>query len=369
MKFADIPGLKDIKSTLIRAVKNNHVAHAQLFLGPKGSGNLAMALAYGAYLNCDNPQEEDICGECPSCSKFGKLVYPDLHFLFPVAGKIEENDRPKLMANWRAYLNELPYGSIQEWSAFNNIENKQPNISVDEVRKIIGTLAMKSFEGKYKIAILWLPEYMKAEPANALLKVLEEPTEKTIFLLVSNDIEKLMTTIISRTQLVKIPPFTDEEISTYLIDNCGISNEKALEIAPIADGDLQEAFRLMNDVQDINLPFFQQWFRNCFTKKFDDLTAQAEDFEKLGRESQKNLIQFGLAVVRESLMYNFGSQDAVRLPGAQKDFVKNFSKVVNENNIENITKHLTDAYYYVERNANAKLLFMDTSIKLASVLK
>ena len=371
MLFSEIIGLDETKQTLTKSVANNHVAHAQMFLGHNGSANLAMALAYATYLNCEDKGETDACGKCSSCSKMGKLIHPDLHFLFPVAGKIDDKGgaRAELMANWRGFVQELPYAGVQEWASFAGVDNKQLSISVDEVRDMIKDLSLKAFEGTYKVVIMWQPQMMAAAPANAMLKILEEPSAKTIFLLVVNDPEKVMTTVISRTQLVKIRSFSNEEIEKYLVERSGVEPKAASQIAHIADGNLQQAFSIMNDVKDDNLPIFQKWMRACFTRNYTDFVTMADEFHDLKREGQKGLFYFALTVLRDSLIMNYGHEGMVKLPEESLAFIKNFSKVVNEKNIEPIMKLINEAYYHIERNANDKLVFVDTSISIARVIK
>ena len=371
MLFADIIGLEDTKKTLANSVTSNHVAHAQLFLGSSGSANLAMALAYATYLNCEDKGATDACGKCASCSKMGKLVHPDLHFLFPVAGKIEEKGsaRAELMTNWRAFVQDTPYAGVLDWASFTGVDNKQMSISVDEVRDMIKDLSLKAFEGAYKIVIMWQPQMMAAAPANAMLKILEEPSAKTIFLLVVNDAEKIMTTIISRTQLIKIRSFTNEEINTYLVEKAGVESKHASQIAHIADGDLNQALSILNEVKNDNLPIFQKWMRYCFTKNYTEMVIMADEFHELKREGQKGLLYFALTVLRDALVMNYGHEGMIKLPEESLAFVKNFAKVVNQTNIEPIMTLLNEAYYHIERNANDKLVFVDTSIQIARVIK
>jgi DNA polymerase-3 subunit delta' len=371
MLFSEIIGLDDTKKILTNTVKNNHVAHAQMFLGSNGSANMAMALAYATYLNCENKGEHDACGQCPSCSKMSKLVHPDLHFLFPVAGKIDDKGgaRAELMSNWRGFVQEMPYAGVQEWASFAGVDNKQLSISVDEVRDMIKDLSLKAFEGTYKVVIMWQPQMMAAAPANAMLKILEEPSPKTIFILVVNEPDKIMTTIISRTQLVKIRSFSNNEIEKYLTERAGIEEKHATQIAHIADRNLQQAFSIMNEVKDDNLPIFQKWMRHCFTRNYTEIVLMADEFHELKREGQKGFLYFGLTVLRDALVMNYGHEGMIRLPEESLAFVKNFAKVVNESNIEPIMKLLNEAYYHIERNANDKLVFVDTSISIARVIK
>jgi len=371
--FSELPGLQRIRTTLIQSVKNNHIAHAQLFLGTPGSGNLALALAYATYINCENKVEDDACGVCPSCSKYNKLIHPDLHFAFPVTTTKNVAKDPLsnlLMKEWRSFVLQNPYGDINNWTNFIGSENKQPNISVEESRNIIKSLVLKSFEAEYKVLILWLPEFMNPSAANAILKILEEPPYKTIFLLVSNNSEKLLTTILSRTQLVNVPPFTDEEICKGLINTHKVEEKQAKRLAYLADGNFNEALRLMKETEEDNHQIFRDWMRSCFKKNnLVELVNWSEQFHALGKEAQKNLITYGLNILREALIFKYHGGKLLRLQDEDLKFIEGFSKILDNEKIERISKELNKAHYHLERNANAKILFLDISLYISSVLK
>ncbi len=371
MLFADIIGLKETKKTLVNAVKNNHVAHAQLFLGNEGGGNLALALAYAQYLNCTDKQETDSCGKCPSCIKYGKFSHPDQHFIFPTAGKVDKDDeRAKLYIEWRAFLTELPYGGTSEWGFFLGAENKQLSISVDEARSLMGRLSLKAYEGEYKTVIFWLPELLNLNAANALLKVLEEPPAKTIFLLVATDYEKILTTILSRCQMVKIPRFSDEELSQYLQKTFEIDAKKSHEIALLAEGNLVVANNLVNEVKDNNTAFFINWLRTCWKNDYLALNGMTDDFQKMGRELQKGFFAIGLGLMRECLVWRLSNSTSLnRVTDEELDFISKFGKIVTEEDIERITGELNTSFYHVERNANQRIVFLDTSLRVSRILR
>lgn len=261
MLFKDIPGLEETKKQLIQAVKNNHIAHAQLFLCKNGGANLPLALAYTTYLNCEQPLENDSCGSCSSCSKNAKIVHPDVHFVYPVSSTKNITGKDVVSTNflkeWRGFLLANPYGNVNQWMMAFGGENKQVNISKEESRQVIKRLSLKSFEGKYKVMIIWLPEYMNGASANAILKILEEPPERIIFLLVCNDDEQLLTTILSRTQIVKIRQFGDNEIMQLLVEQHEINETKAERLAHLADGNLNEAMTLIEGSEEDNHDLFR----------------------------------------------------------------------------------------------------------------
>lgn len=373
MRFRDIPGLEEVKNKLIEAVKVDHVAHAQLFLGAEGSANLPMALAFAAYLNCENKQENDACGECSSCTKQAKFIHPDVHFVFPTAAtpkiKREDATSEKFLKEWREYLLKSPYGNVSDWSFHFGWENKQLLIPRQESRNIITNLSLKAFEGKYKVMLIWLPELMNSNAANGILKVLEEPPAKTIFLMVSNDENKLLTTIRSRVQLMKIPSFTDEDILSTVNKIEGINAERAQEITYLAESNMREALHLVQGGQDAMGVQFKQWMRLCFTFDFQALVKMADEFQSGGKEFQKGLLNTGSKVMRDALIHQFEVSQLERIPDAEKDFVANFSKVFNTEKVAEVVPKLEEANYHIERNANPKILFLDLSLAIAQIAR
>jgi DNA polymerase III subunit delta' len=371
--FSQIPGLKETKRTLINSVKNNHIAHAQLFLGKEGSANLALALAYATYINCEDKKENDACGECPSCYKFNKLIHPDLHFVFPISTTKEIPKDPLsglFMKYWRTVIQENPYININNWGDTIGSENKQLSISVDESRNILKTLSLKSFEAEYKILILWLPEFMNASSANAILKILEEPPYKTIFLLVTNNSEKIITTILSRTQLINIRSFSDMEVTEYLMLKFQIEQKWAHQLAYLADGNINEAFRLNSEVEEDNHQMFRDWMRSCYKKNnVIELVEWSETFQKTGKEGQKSLLQYGLNTLRETFICQHTANNLLRLQEEELKFVEGFAKVLDAHKIEEISTKINETYYHLERNANAKIAFLDLSLYISSIIK
>jgi len=373
MRFADIPGLEQEKASLAATVESGQIAHAQLFNGKPGSANLAMALAYATLINCDNRQEGDACGTCPSCVKSSKFIHPDLHFAFPVSaakgktGKDVVSD--SFIQEWRAFLKEHPYGGPVEWSSVYGGEDKQLNISREESRNIFKALSLKAFEGRYKIMLVWLPEYFHPAAANALLKILEEPPENTLFLLVTNDYEQLISTILSRTQMVNIPAFRDKDIVSYLTGKNQLTEEKAMQLAHIASGNLNAAIQLIGETEDDSHDFFRTWMRLCYTGDLAGIVEKSEAYSRLKKISQKNLFQYGLNILRESLARNFIPSDVHRVFGKEQDFLDNFAKTLDYDVIQQLSAELNTAAYHLERNANPKILFTDTSLLIVEVFQ
>lgn len=371
MFFRNITGLAEIKKTLANAIDNNHIAHAQLFFGQEGSANMALAMAYISYLFCENKQNGDSCGECSSCRKTSKMIHPDVNYIFPVIKKESSGDDESKKGLSTAYIKEFrqlilqnPYSDLKNWMQAIDAENKQPIISAEESRNVVKTVSLQAFEGGYKVLLIWYPETMNQTASNALLKILEEPPAKTIFILVSNAPDRLLPTILSRTQLIKVRSFTNEEISEHLVQYNECEPTQANDLALIADGNLNEAFKVYNVTESSFQQFFRDWMRMCYKFNLVEIIKMGNEFQQLGREAQKNLIHYGITALRNSFVYGMGGEELVKVDSVNKDFIKGFSKAVNPKNIDGLFSNLNTAYYHIERNGNPKLIFLDTSIQL-----
>lgn len=373
MQFSEIPGLHEVKNTLINSVKNNHVAHAQLFAGVEGSAALPLALAYASYVNCLEKTETDSCGQCSSCSKYNKLIHPDLHIIFPVATnkKITKDPTSDLFfPDWREAFIANPFFTFNDWMELLDAENKQLIINVEESRTVVKKISMKAFEAEYKVVIIWLPETMRTEGANALLKSLEEPPAKTLFLLVTAKQERLLTTIISRTQRVQVRLFKDAEIKEYLINKKGIGEAQAKRVTYLADGNMHEAIQLLSSEDQNYEAKIRDWFRACFGSKLQDMMRLSEEFGSLPRELQKSLLQYGLGIFRDSLMFKEVGTDLLRVDEDSKDdMVQKFSQVIDFTKVMSLSQVLNDAHAEIERNINSKMVFMDTSFQMNKIFK
>ncbi|MFC2187458.1 ATP-binding protein [Fulvivirgaceae bacterium LMO-SS25] len=369
MQFSEIPGLQTEKEILIRSVQDAHLAHAQLFLGKPGSANLALAMAFATYLNCENPSETDSCGTCSACTKNAKAIHPDVQFVFPIANIAKDMMSHNYLPQWREFLKNSIYGDINTWNAVFGAQDKQFNIARAESYQITSNLSMKAYEGGYKILILWLPEYLHSSTANALLKILEEPPEKTIFLLVSTNLEKVLGTIQSRTQIFRIPAFSDQDVAHYLHSNMEVPQDKANDLAIMADGSISQALSLLEEGNEVATDFFIDWMRHCWEADFIALNQDMELFHKMGKESQKNLFNYGLYIFRESLLGNFSINSLQKSMGELNSFVQKFSAQMNLEKIQFLSDLFNEAHYHIERNAYAKLVFMDTSIDIAKTIR
>ena len=375
MTFAEIPNQAAVKKLLRQSVQRQHVAHAQLFRGQEGGAALALALAYAQFLNCEAraADAEDSCGHCQACIKTAKLAHPDLNFIVPVTTtKTVAKDAvsSKFMAEWRAFVLDNPYQGLNDWMQHIGAENKQGNISKDEAVQILKLVSLKAFEARFKIVILWLPELMHPAAANAVLKLLEEPPPATIFLLVAHAPEQLMPTIISRVQPVVVRPFSEDDITAYLRDEYQVPEAKARQVAQLAEGSLGAALASRDANADHDyFEFFTKWMRLSFGQKAADILKLSEEFQKLGRENQKEMLAYSLGLLRKVLLFGIDPKFVPHMANGEQQFVAGFAKFVTPRNADLLTKELTDAHYHIERNANAKMVFVDSSLRLGGFLR
>ena len=376
MLFSQIIGHEDIKKKLIQSVKENRIAHAQLFLGPEGTGKLALAIAYAQYINCTNKRENDSCGECPSCKKFNNLAHPDLHFVFPSTTNKTVTTSPEsdlFLTEWREYLESCDcYANLSNWYNALNVENKQGIINVRDASTIIRKLNLKTYESEYKVAIIWMAERLNIEAANKLLKLVEEPPEKTLFILVSENQEELLMTIRSRTVLMKIPKLSYNEVKDALAKKYNCNAETIHNAAVLSDGNWIMANSYIDNQDDEKVYFtcFQKWMRYCFKFSAPELIDFiANDIKPLGREKQKEFLAYGLNLFHNALFINNGLMNNVLLPEDEKAFLRNFAPFISNNNIDLITELFEESINQIERNGNASLIFLDDSFKIFNYFK
>lgn len=367
MLFKEVIGHKDIKQRLISSLQAGRISHAQLFAGDTGYGSLALALAFARYVLCTGEKKDDACGLCPSCKKMQKLIHPDLHFVFPVVRKTKTPVSDEYIDEWRKLLGQTLYFGLEEWYAAMGVEeNAQAAIYTEESGNILRKLNLKSFESDYKIMIFWLPEKMNLECANKLLKILEEPYEKTLFLLVSEHPEQLLNTIQSRTQRIHIPPLEKEEIKQQLIKEKGIREEKAEEYAHVASGSWYRALRLLNETEEqaFNQDKFVSLMRLCWERKMLPVNEWVNEIAGAGRERQKSFLAHALKMIRENFIKNFGKQELSYMTEREKNFSVKFSPYIHEGNVLSLSEEFEKAYNDISRNGNAKIVFTDLCIKV-----
>lgn len=373
MQFKDIVGHSELKQRLIQSVEEKRISHAQLFLGASGYGTLPLALAYAQYICCHNRQADDSCGTCPSCHKFGKLIHPDLHFAYPVNTSQKVSKDPvsdSYIVRWRELVTGNPYFDEQEWYEAIGIENKQGNIGKLEAELIMQKMSFKPYESDYKVMLIWLPERMNATAANKLLKLVEEPPQNTIFLMVSNKSDLIIKTILSRTQLIKIQPIEERVLAEKLAQQYSLSDHEAKVLARLSAGNYIEARRIVNQQDEENdyLESFTTLMRKAYANDILGLLAWVDDVARLGREQQKSFLAYCLKMIRENFILNL-KVDAVYITGSEREFSEKFSRFIHKGNVPDICAELNLAIAHIGQNGNAKIIFTDLALKIAWLLK
>ena len=379
MLFSDILGHEHIKNHLIRSASQGRIPHAQLFIGPEGTGTLAMAIAYAQYIVCQNTGSDN-AGENEACNlKFNHFGHPDLHFIYPTVSTEDVKSKPKsidFIQDWRQFILENPYGGLFDWYKMLGVQNKQGEIRVDDAAEILKSLALKSLEGSYKIMIIWMADKMNIAASNKLLKLLEEPTDKTVFILISENEEDIIQTIRSRCQVLRFNGLPESVIIEALISKENIDEKEAYKIAHQAQGNYNKALHILKEDNE-ELPFekwFGDWVRAAFKAKgnaaaIQELISWSEQIAGLGREAQKKFLNYCIDMFRQALLLNYQADSLVYMePTVEKFKLENFAPFVNGNNISEIFKELSDASYHIERNGNAKLILTDLSIKLTRLI-
>lgn len=375
MRFAEVAGHDELKLKLVETIRRDRVGHSQLFYGPEGNGALPMATAFAAYLLCENPGSEDSCGECSACKQVRHFNYPDLHFVYPVARKQKGSDKPvslDFIDDWAELMSEEKYFGLYRWLEKLGVENKQAQISVHESASILSRISLKSYSGGRKIMILWMPERLHPSAANKLLKLLEEPPEGSIFLLVSEDPEKLLTTITSRCQKTYIPKYTRRVIADYLETREELDQGAAGVIAKISDGNMAEALRLAEraDTYHNYALLFSTWVRNCYAVNMKHLIDWAEECGRFEREKIRDFLKFCSNAFRDSLRLNLLGEEEVSNVFREINFeLAKFAPFVHAKNTPGILSAIDDAAYDISRNVNPRLVLTDLSLSVAKNLR
>lgn len=373
MFFKNIIGQNAIKHRLLQSVKEGFIPHAQLFAGREGAGALPLALAYARYLHCTDRQDNDACGACPACLQFNKLSHPDLHFVFPIINKKGSKEAfcDDFLPEWRKFIAETPYGNLSDWLDKIAAENAQGMIYARESDEIRRKLNLKAYESDYKILIIWLPEKMHETAANKLLKLLEEPPEKTVFLLVAEEPDKLLATIRSRTQLLNIPPIADEELTQALTDRYNHSAGDIPLVVRLAKGSYAEAIRIIDatNENEAYLELFISIMRNSWTRNVQNMKAKSEQFASMSRDRQKGFLAYAQRMLRENFLYRLQTPEINYMNRKEVEFAVKFHPYVNENNLLDFMEELALAERHVEANVNPRMIFFDLSMKIAVLLK
>ena len=360
MQFSSVIGQKSLKEHLIDEVRNDKISHAQLFIGKPGYGVLPLALAFVQYLFCENKSESDSCGVCPACKKVKQLQHPDLHFSFPTVQAISKTSNGNLK-EWREQLIEQPYFDLNDWIHKTDVRERKPIIGVHESEEIIKKLSLRSYEGGYKVMIIWMAEEMNTSCANKLLKIIEEPPKNTLFILCVDSQESMLATIISRCQLVKVPRVSLDEMSMHLRETKQINLNQADSVAARVDGDFLEVIEFLGDhiEQDANREQFIQLMRVCYKKNVLDMMVWSEDIAKSSREQQKIFLKYALHMFRQSMLRNYTEDALTKVSDEENAFLDKFSRFISGNNVFDFMKTFNEAHYHIERNANPKILFMN----------
>jgi DNA polymerase-3 subunit delta' len=370
MRFQDIPGLQQTKKQLSQSVLNEHIAHAQLFHGPMGGAQLAMAMAFTSFLFCTNRQGEDSCGTCPSCQKVHKGIHPDIVYLFPsvTTKKIKEAESDVFLPEWRNFITGGLFRVLPEWLAAMGAEgNKQGNIPVEETRKLLGKISLKPFEAPFKVVIIWNPESLNLSSGNALLKTLEEPPSDTLFLLVCSDAQKLLTTILSRTQRIAIQAVDEASLAEFLVKETGTNLENAQNLAISCEGNIAWALDKSKSENLSTSTWFADWMRAVYQKNLSKLVGLADQFDGLAKEDQKSLLEYALHIFRQCLYQISEAPTLIKALEKEKAFIANFSKTLNRQSIEKISEKVSTAHYHLERNGRAKMIHLDLSLQIIRI--
>ncbi len=368
MFFKDVIGQEEIKQRLIQEVSEGRIPHAQLFCGPEGVGAFPLALAYARYICCTNRTGTDACGTCPSCVKLDKLVHPDVHFVFPVVKTARCDDYIK---EWRRLVLANPYFNLNHWLGEIDAENAQAVIYTKESDEITKKLSLKSSEGGFKITLIWLPEKMQLPCANKLLKLLEEPPAQTLFLLISEQPEMILQTIQSRTQRINIRKIDEASIARMLQLKYGVLPADSASIAHLANGNVIKALETihLNEENKLFFDLFVSLMRLSYQRKIKEMKQWSEQVAGLGRERQKNLLDYCQRMVRENFIYNLHRQELNYMTADEQNFAVRFAPFINERNVMGLMDELTEAQAHIEQNVNAKMVFFDFALKMIVLLK
>jgi len=391
MQFSKIINQQAVKQQLVELIQHNRLSHALLFLSKEGTGALSLAFALAQYLTCEraNPKSQktnsnislseltthdsrlttDSCGICPSCLKASQLVHPDIHYSYPVVTK--KTGTPPLSidyaAEWREFIKLSPYGNVYDWLQFIGAENKQGNITANECNDIIRKLSLKSFESEYKILIMWMPEYLGAE-GNKLLKLIEEPPPNTLFILVAENETLLLPTIVSRCQMIKIPALETSDIEKALMERNNTDAVKARQVAATAEGNYREALQLLQHAEEDWQSLLRDWLNSIIKTGPISQTKWVEEISRLGREKQKQFLRYFNHLLEQSIRSKVMGSN-VWLPDNEKDFTDRLNRLADISQQQAIIEELDRATYYIERNANTKILFHALTIKLYHIIQ
>ena len=377
MRFSEVIGLEKTKEELIKGIKHNRTAHAQLFYGSKGSGQLALAVAYARRLNCQCTEKKNSCNNCPSSLKFSKLIHPDLHIIFPIirTSSTDNKTSDDFICDWREQFLKNPYFSLSNWLShykekfLEKIADKKKEAIIysHQIKELNRKLTLKVYEAKYRVVIIWMPEKMNIKAANKFLKLLEEPPNKTILLLVSEDKGLIIDTILSRLQQTRIPNYT---VSDTIENSKTQKSESFLNFCRLSNGNMGKVLSYSDEaLPSFFLEEFKVLNRLCFKNNFSEISAWCDEISSKTRQQQRDFLSYCLTIFRECLVYNFSDKSINLLTNEEKKFLENFAKFVHEKNSIPITNLFDGAIKKVKRNANSKIIFFQLALELSDLLK
>ena len=376
MKRKEVIGQEEVWQRLITMVREDRLPHAIMLCGPQGCGKMALALAFASYLICQNREGHDeACGECRQCKMLEKWGHPDLLFSYPTIKTPNMGSEHKPVSEdfaeeWRNMISRSPYFNIEQWMTEIGAENQQAIITAGESDELNRKLSLKSSQGGYKVSVIWLPERMNIECANKILKLIEEPPSQTIFIMVSENPDNLLETIRSRVQRIDVKKTDNESIQKALVGKYGISEDDAMRVARLANGDwLTAVSELSADGENKEfLADFQSLMRLAYQRNVRELKHWSENINSYGREKQKRFLTYFLRMIRESFMYNFQQPELSYMTSQEEAFTANFARFVNESNILQITELANKAIRDISQNANGKIVFFDMALQMIVLL-
>ncbi|SBW00263.1 conserved hypothetical protein [uncultured Dysgonomonas sp.] len=374
MFFKDIVGQSEVKERLVTSARKGLIPHAQLFCGPEGVGKFPLALAYAQYLNCENPTDNDSCGKCASCVKYAHLTHPDLHFVFPIVKKAAKKKEvcDDYIADWREFVKQHNYYfNLTQWLDHIDAENSQGLIYAKESKEILRKLSLRIYEAKYKIMIIWLPEKMHESCANKLLKIIEEPTDNTIFLLVSDTPDNIITTIQSRCQRINVHGVAESDIVQALESEYNILPDDATTVAHLSKGSYLKAVETisLNEEHKFFFNLFVQMMRASYARNIKEIKTIGNELAAIGRENQKSFLIYSQRMVREYFVSNLHQPEITYLAQDEANFGIRFAPFINERNIVGFMDELALAERHIEQNVNAKMVFFDLCLKITMLIK
>ncbi len=371
MQFKEIIGQKKAKDSFLKMVSENRVPHALILKGKPGIGKLAFANAVAQYVNCEAQTPEDSCGVCSSCSKIKKGIHPDVRFILPIISNKVDGKNPvsdDFFPQFREQFFARPYYSFNTWVGQMQGENKQVGIRINEIRELKRKISLMAFEGRYKVVVIWNAEKINNEAANAMLKLLEEPPERTMIIMTVSDTSALLATINSRCQRIQMHRIDDATLADYLVATSGLNRDRALQIVQIAEGSVAEAEEMVHESNRSLSELYMQWLRICHKGEFGEIQDIVEQVSKENKEFQKLFLSYALQKLRDSLLFSFHADHLAATTAEERDFQQKFSKFIQLNGIDSISRLLEDSLHYISRNASSPMVLSVLSLRIHSLL-